>query len=229
MPVLLALFALLLSMFTPAHAEVDIRGKEIPKWYGALGGGMVFLQDYTTKFNNDVGVFAAPSIKFKPGFALRALAGYRINPFLSTDLEIAHYRNGVSSITNTSGGGLNIAPQKSSTVMANGYLHYPNQSLFTPYAGAGLGAVYLDVPLIATTPDGETQRFRDWVFGYQFMAGVSYEMPPGMTEFKSEIVFGYRYLHSDPGEIRFATIPYGYGIELQNESQSVDLMWRFYF
>ncbi len=237
---ILIAFCLILGSVSTVNAAKDIRGNDIPQWYAGLGGSLVFLDGYTTRFNNDLRIFSRSSFKFKQGFGMRAFVGYDITPYFSAEFEMARYGNSVDSQTgvDTSSrpSGTVQKPQTNTALMANAYFHYPNETLFTPYIGAGLGAMHLSGVLEGTVrviyPDNsqatETQKLSDWVFGEQFMAGVAYEIPAVNILSKSEVLLGYRYIKANDGEARFKLLP-GYGIVFENQSSNIDLNWRFYF
>ncbi len=234
---LLSVFFLVVFFIAAAHAEIDGRGREIPKWYVTLGGSLTFLDSYATGFNNDVGAFSSSSLSFKPGFAFRGSFGYRLTPYISADIEATRYTSDIDTQTNvdvsTPAPPNSYSAQRMTALMGNMYLHYPNQTLFTPYAGVGAGVIYSSVPLIYSLRNLsgdviESHKMEDWVFGYQLMLGVNYQLPPSMMDFPSEIVLGYRYLHGDDGEIRFKNLP-GYGVTFENTAHNVDLAWRVFF
>jgi outer membrane immunogenic protein len=58
------------------------------------------------------------------------------------------------------------------SLMINGYYDLKNSTPFTPFIGAGIGPV---VGII----DSQGENYHDTVFGYQAMAGVSYNIADG--------------------------------------------------
>lgn len=232
-----ALISLTLAAAAHAIPYTGAPGREMPRWYAQLGGSISFLDDYSTRFINDVHYFSTSSFKFKTGYAIRGNVGYMFSPYLSAELELARYGNSVDkqrgvNVSAIPAGG-SSAPQNALAIMANGYARYPNRTLFTPYIGAGGGMLYIDTPLYAPIKDGsgnviESKDLKDWVLAYQFMAGLAYELPDNPFGTPSEIILGYRYLHGDDGEVKFSSIP-GYGVRFQNVSHNIDLGWRLYF
>ncbi len=106
--------------------------------------------------------------------------------------------------------------------MVNGYYDFNNIGLgrFAPYLGAGVGAAHVDfgnVPAGTSTLDD-----KDWVFAYQGIAGVGYQLTDQLNLFAD-----YRYLGSLDGSYNLAngtSVDAGY-----NEHQvMVGLRWNFW-
>lgn len=76
------------------------------------------------------------------------------------------------------------------SLMINGLMDFKNATKFTPYIGAGLGAV--DIHHKASFKPRTTKTFHTddytWVFGYQAMAGVNWQVKPKMA-----LSLSYRY------------------------------------
>ncbi|WP_264719845.1 P44/Msp2 family outer membrane protein [Wolbachia endosymbiont (group B) of Eucosma cana] len=67
-------------------------------------------------------------------------------------------------------------------LMTNGYYHFNNSSLFTPYIGFGVGLAQLSQFINFDTKD-------DFIKAYQGKFGLSYR-----SSSSTEISFGYRFL-----------------------------------
>jgi opacity protein-like surface antigen len=181
-------------------------GREKPNWYATISGYVPFLQDIELKEHSGSNTLQAPEFEFDVGFGLGGAVGYRVSPYFRTELELAWRDNefdNIGGFTPLDIDDSKYYSQQSIALMANAYLQYPNQTLFTPYVGAGIGAVYVKSPLkeydviiqqVLTGQEIEGRRSEEWTLGYQFMAGVSYEVPNLQVAGGSEIVLGYRYL-----------------------------------
>ncbi|WP_024851038.1 outer membrane protein [Hydrogenovibrio kuenenii] len=77
------------------------------------------------------------------------------------------------------------------SLMVNGLMDFKNTTNFTPYLGAGLGAVdvhnNVSYKPLATTGTLTSDHY-SWVWGYQAMAGVNWKVKP-----KMDVSFSYRY------------------------------------
>ena len=196
---------------------------EEPGWYAGISGMAVFLND--TDIKNTTGLFPAHDIlDYKTGYGFSGNVGYRILPSVRVELEVTKRQNdvdtfnGVPVVTGTN----TFSAQSSIATMANVYYDYHNDSLISPYIGAGIGGVDVKSPLVYFVGP-EAVTLKGWVLGYQFMAGINYEVPN--TNF--ELNFGYRYLTTEDLKVKFDTVPGTASVP--NTSSNLEMGGRFYF
>jgi opacity protein-like surface antigen len=218
---------------SPVLAEEPCcRDNANPRWYAGFSGSLVMLRDTDIKNTSAVPGFVNPdSISFDPGFGVSGALGYRILSGVRGELEVAYRANEVDKDPNAS----NIIPsgsisqQKSVALMGNVYVDMHNDSPYTPYIGAGVGAVHVKSPRYYVITSGpsivENLRLKEWTLGYQFMLGVNYEVRMGLTPF--EINLGYRYFTGQDAETKFKTD--GAKVEFPNDSHNLELGARMYF
>jgi len=128
--------------------------------------------------------------------AVNAAVGYSFDGSpMRTELELGFQSNDYDKITemgfseSARDGSLNAFK-----VFANGYYDFHLGGALTPYLGAGIGFVQVDVDDLKIGDDPENHAFDDNVFGYQFIVGVSYAFS---KNFAMDI--SYRYIGtSDP-------------------------------
>ncbi|MBB3949258.1 outer membrane protein [Aureimonas jatrophae] len=134
--------------------------------------------------------------------------GYRFTDMLRADLTVGYGERDVA--TNAFAvpgcGSICLARDAGSAhswnVLASAYLDLGTVAGFTPYVGAGLGAVRIDYDDIALTTCGLTgcqaidaEGERDWRFAYALDAGVAYDLTEALT-----LDLGYRYLDTEGGQ-----------------------------
>jgi opacity protein-like surface antigen len=179
-------------------------GKENPKWYAGLSGNVVFLDDVDigTSVTNASTGNQFRTISLDIGYGVGGVVGYRIFPNISTELEVMYRQNetdkfGSDPVTPQPGF---YSAQKSVAVMGNLMYSYRQLESWYPYAGVGAGMVHVKAPFYITN-GAETLTFKDWLFGYQFMAGVGYPIRNTPLELNA----GYRFMKTEQGERRSVT------------------------
>ncbi len=154
-------------------------------WYFTAGTGLNFVPDLTIK--NSVATANPAKVESNLGMTIVAGGGYAFEPF-RVEGEIGWRSNGIDKVTtpglgSASGSG-EIEPW---SFMVNGYYDFDTGSKFTPYLGAGIGAV----DLTGKIREGGTTitTMGRAGFGYQGIAGVAYRLNDQLS-IKGE----YRYL-----------------------------------
>jgi opacity protein-like surface antigen len=114
--------------------------------------------------SNTTGLYVAaqggeslPTSKLADGGAYAVSLGWQFHPMIRTELEVGYRNNNVSNATGEA---------RTWTYMANGYWDIKNNSIVTPYLGAGLG--YANSSL---HQGGSTDT--DGAFVWQAIAGAS--------------------------------------------------------
>jgi len=130
-------------------------------------------------------------ISLDPGIRVGVRAGYGLTDWLAAEVETGVTANGIDSIT-----GATVADGSLATVplLLNARLHIPDNSRFSPYAGAGFGLASTiltadKIVIGGTSLDGATA---DAVFAYQAFAGVDFAINDRMS-----LGFEYRYFHAE--------------------------------
>ncbi|MFH1727173.1 MAG: outer membrane beta-barrel protein [Pseudomonadota bacterium] len=129
--------------------------------------------------NRTVGERTA-SIDFNSTYGGSVLYGNEIMTWLRVEAEIGFLNTDVGNIqghfdqeTNASG------QERFYTFMVNGLADYNNTTVFTPFAGIGVGAVYANHDIIFTPVSGSSaveSDDHDLTFGGQLMTGVKWEI-----------------------------------------------------
>jgi opacity protein-like surface antigen len=204
-------------------------GKENPKWYAGISGNVVFLSDVDLgqTFINLATSKQFTDISFDPGFGVGGVVGYRFYPNIAAELELMYRQNdldkiGVDPYSAPSGF---YTAQKSYAIMGNLMYSYRQLEPVHPYFGFGAGMVNVRTPLVLTeNTSGQVLKFKDWLFGYQFMAGFGY--PIHNTPL--ELNFGYRFMKTEEGEKAFAVAP-ATKFTFDNTTHNFDLGFKINF
>lgn len=181
MRVLFFLSAAALAATAPAHAET----------YGKLLGGGTLGVDHDFTAGPAAGEYDTDL-----GYTVGGAVGRNFSDYLSLEGEVAYRSNEIDGADAVFGGDdLNAL-----SFMANGVVHGPDQAGgFTPYAGAGAGAVRL-----AAVDDS------DLVFAYQAFGGVRKNLSENLSA-------GVEYRYLDANEASFGPL------ETEYDSHGVNL------
>ena len=158
-------------------------------WYFGGEGGWTSLEDASDSVAG-VGF----SQKFSDGFNVGARAGYEWGP-LRFEEEFSFRQNGIRNVAGVATNGNRNTYAFMSNLIYDFTLGWP----FSPHIGGGVGAVELrdgwGVPGFGTVAAST-----DWVFGYQGIAGIRYNINPALA-----FDVDYRFLGTtDP---HFKTVP----------------------
>ena len=175
-----------------------------------LGGGN-FLTDETAD-NFTPRSFSSPAfsevdfLSFEPnpevdnnGYALSFAAGRRHNRRLRSEIEVAIRGNQINDVFNfgvptetTQDGNITAT-----SLMKNFIVDIPNNSVFTPYVGVGIGLSYIDVEFgEASSVDGEATGGDDeTLFSYQAIGGVATKLTSA-----ADFIVEYRFLGTAEGD-----------------------------
>jgi OOP family OmpA-OmpF porin len=148
--------------------------------YITIRGGAGWAMDV----DRTAGPYTA-TIEYETPWSLGAAYGRRVLPWLRLEGEFSLVELKVDKITGNRGQDTNASGRdRFYNFMINGIADFKNSTAFTPFVGAGAGAVYAhhDVSFspVAGRPAYESDHHQ-WVFGYQLMAGVGWEFVPGMS------------------------------------------------
>lgn len=104
-------------------------------------------------------------------------------------------------------------------LLASAYLDLGTFAGFTPYLGAGLGAVHLDYDDVRQTRCGLNgcgtlagSGEGDWRFAYALQAGLAYDLTRTL-----KLDLGYRFLDAEKGEAWRVTMPGGSAVAVSDD------------
>jgi opacity protein-like surface antigen len=232
-------FVFLFAILLPAGASATCCRGEASPWYISLGGSLAMLSEDNLEEASG-GVSATPGISYDLGYGMHASAGYDITDYVSVELEATHRRNDLDKFM-----GVSVVPdndneyyaQKSTSVMANLYVNFRNERYITPYIGAGIGMVNIQTALkeydtiiqqIIDATEYEAQRESSWVFGYQLMAGLSFELTDPFIGSRNEFLIGYRFTDTQDAEAKSKIIP-GNVLRYNDTTHNIEVGFRFHF
>lgn len=175
-----AALALVAGFASTAVADESWNG-----WYFSAGTGVTSSPDLSMP--NTVAKANPTKVESDYGMAITAAGGYAWGP-VRVEGEFGWRDNGVDKVTTPGLGKLNgTGDLEPLSFMANAYYDFDTGTKWTPYIGAGIGAVYLGgkVEEAGTTV---TEMGRTGL-GYQGIGGVAYKINDSLS-LKGE----YRYL-----------------------------------
>ncbi len=190
----LALFCA--SGFAQAQATADAADKESPgAHYGAEAGPWYIVGNISMIAGSDAEFESTGDVGFRPDLAFGGAVGYRLNPIIRIEGELAYKQSELErlalnngNLTTNVGGDL---------VMMSGMLNVigdlpilDDYGRWRPWIGAGIGYATVEMKGGEFSVNGVTTRMNgeDQAFAYQAMAGIDYA-------FSDRVMFGlgYRY------------------------------------
>ncbi len=113
------------------------------------------------------------------GFGVGVEVGIRLGSNLRLEAELTYRSNDVESID-----GVNVTAEMNSTsLMVNAFYDFNSETGFTPYLGGGIGMSDVDYKEGPGT-------FGDTVIAAQFVAGVMFDLSPGLVMSVDYRLFG---------------------------------------
>jgi opacity protein-like surface antigen len=176
-------------------------------WYVTPNVSMNLLSDFN---NNNL------SIEYDNGYAYGLTIGKEINPGFSLELDLAHIKNDLKSLTIQSGGGISVdvgdAKITQTPILFNAVWSPRSHDRLSPYFGIGGGAIKGKYSVSQLPGAFESLLDIDWAFAIQVKAGFTYAL-----SHSSNLHIGYRFLHAH----------YGGDLDLNNSLVTAGL--QFYF
>ena len=200
------------AIIADAHAQTLYLGVE---------GGWANLEDQRNRLNTPV----KPNVRsrFDDGYAVGARIGYEMGPWRLE--EEYQYRN--NDLNQERLGGAPIAGARGSrqahAAMTNLLYDFQTPWLpptWSPHIGGGVGAVNLVERV--NVPAGRLLRGDDWVFGYQAIGGVRYNVSPNLA-----FDLDYRYLATTDAKFRVVGTPVTYKSGYESHSVLASLVYKF--
>jgi len=151
------------AVMVPLAAQAD----NSPGWYVGAGGMPVFQSEADSSVADVTNV-----IKYDTGWGISGSGGYMWGNGFRTEAEIAYRRAGVDEVTGTNAGPVNDGHMSNLSLMGNVLYDLETGTMFTPYAGVGIG---LGIPMAGDirTVNGQTLDDTRPTFAYQAIGGVS--------------------------------------------------------
>lgn len=158
--------------------------------YFQLLGGASFMPGMSASFQNGTEV-VQENTTFKTGYNGMFAVGYQFPMGWRSDLSIGYIDNRVASnYSNTINNNMQGGSAEAYTFFGNLYYDFAPCSVLQPYVGAGLGYVttryHWDIETGGTTTNYSTSP---GFFGYEAVAGVTYQVTPHFG-----LLLDYRYV-----------------------------------
>ncbi|MBO0903993.1 outer membrane protein [Jiella sonneratiae] len=198
-------------IYAPIYQDVpEVQPVEIGTgWYLRGDVGYQFKSDIDTSYSATTpagsvsgdydGLSLPASAEFSGGI------GYKFNEFLRTDATVGYWKSHVDNVSFGAADASLDSKAEAYELMANAYVDLGTYAGFTPYLGAGAGAVhvsyetgcrYLSTSCDANFDELKTDEGSDWRFAYSLMAGVSYDVSKNL-----KLDVGYRFMDVDGGGV----------------------------
>jgi len=205
----MAIFAL---VFITTSAQAADKGMYVS---GNLGLSIASDSDFSVSGAGDIA-----EIGFDPGFNIGGALGYDYGN-IRAEGEIAYHTWDMDEafLSGFFFGcpcfGTIDGDAHALSFMVNGYYDFPvANSPIAPYLGGGIGVADVVGDITGSGDDS------DFVFAYQFMAGIGFEINPSMT-----LTLSYRYFATKDPEVQILGTP----VEFTVSSQDFSLGARFMF
>ncbi len=185
---------LVLPVLLAGPAVAGTGGASEPdSFYMALRGGPGWADQAERSPESGSGA----KLKFESEYDLNLAAGYRFLSWLRAEGELGFVNMSLDNLELENRGQTVDAngQDRQYRGMVNVYLDGANSTAFTPFIGAGAGAIRANLDLSWTLPrSGATVKTDDWdwAFAWQFMAGIGWRVAPRL-----EVELAYRYYGSD--------------------------------
>jgi OmpA-OmpF porin, OOP family len=142
--------------------------------------------------------------------------GYAYPNNLRSELEVGYRENDVDKVGGANGNG----DYSTFNGMLNLYYDIPGMGRFTPYVGIGGGMAHVSLNNVSPV-GGSTVDDSDWVWAYQGIGGVGYQLTNNLGLFAD-----YRFLDTTEGNFRMAN-GREVGTDFTEHRVMVGLKWFF--
>ncbi|MDD3287552.1 MAG: OmpA family protein [Alphaproteobacteria bacterium] len=149
-------------------APCSVQAKNVDGWYLGLSGMASFQTDAKSKIDG-----VKDTVKYDTGWGVAPNAGYAWDNGLRAEGEIAYRQSQVNKVTGTGSSATDNGGHISNTsFMANGIYDLDTGTMFTPYAGVGIGFSVVDASKIHTV-NTDTVKGTEVAFAFQGIAGIA--------------------------------------------------------
>jgi opacity protein-like surface antigen len=157
--------------------------KKKPRFYAGLRGIYSSLNDLDGILHRDAG-----SLSFSESAGFGVAVGYRLSDAIRGEVEFSRHQYDLKEFYDRGANTLSEAAGEVTfnTTMISGYYDYLNDSQFTPYIGAGVGATLLEVDRAANFASGGVSGSQlesrsslsgeQWVPSIMLSAGSTYDL-----------------------------------------------------
>jgi opacity protein-like surface antigen len=174
--------SMVLGCFMLLSMSTLVYGAQGPYMKGNLGYAIARDADFSDSS-------ASAEVDFDAGLGLGVAAGYDFGNNMRLEAEIAYQKNDFDSICLGSSDVDLTGDATSLALLLNGYLDFKNESPYTTYFMAGIGAAKAEINGFNVVGSGfPDENEDDTVFAYQFGVGIGYAVTP-----KVNIDFEYRF------------------------------------
>ena len=182
--VLCGLLAASLLAAAPAAAESE-------GLYLDVRGGVTFVEDADNVANNG----SAVETSYDPGYSAAGAVGYDFGDF-RIEGEVSYREAGVDEVEDGTSSFSADGEVYAIAGMVNGYYDLDLGSSWKPYLGGGLGGAVVGFDNLETDAFGDLADDEDFVFAFQFAAGVGYEFTDNLA-----LYGGYRFFGTTEPEL----------------------------
>jgi OOP family OmpA-OmpF porin len=204
-PILTAAFAM--GLFISAAGVASAAEQAGP--YVSFGAGANFLNDADIS-----GSGASNRAKFSDGWATVGALGYAFDKNWRSEFELGYRRNDIDSLQ----GGGNAGNVNSWSFMGNVLYDVDTGTKWTPYVGAGVGALRYRAAGLQPTATSSLND-SDTVFAYQGILGIAYDVTP-----RTQFYVDYHYLRADDPSVSSST---GANLDSEYHSNTILLGFRY--
>jgi opacity protein-like surface antigen len=154
-------------------------------FYVSLFGGASVPHDLETNYFDEGTDY---SVDLKTGYIVGGAIGARIWDPVRAELEVSYSRWKADDYSSEEGDDGSVDGDVEATyILGNLWYDFRTESVFTPYAGGGIGIAFVDAD---TTFDGESFGYGDGETGFAFQLGAGVQF--GLTEHIA-LDLGYRF------------------------------------
>jgi len=189
-------------------------------WYYGLGAGAAMATDGDWRSTDGS---ANGDIEYDTGFLVSGVVGYKFGmPRL--EAEILYQNNDADKMNAAGSAPDNLSGDISSLAfMVNGYLDFANETRFTPFILAGIGAANVEMDNLTQSDGTKIIDDDETVFAYQVGAGVAVDISENFI-----LDFKYCYFGTDDQDFSDLTDPANI-IENEFASHNITIGFRYSF
>jgi opacity protein-like surface antigen len=161
---------------------------EVLGWYGDFSTGRSWISDFSVCLDETENSCSS-DMAFNDGLVYEASIGRALRNGFRLQGELSERRDPLGELADGQDqAALNSARLHQFSFMLSGIYDFRNQSALTPYVGAGLGGVRVDVETRQLEEGFDFSEQSAWKLGFQGFAGLQYEVTP-------DLHVGLRYSH----------------------------------
>jgi opacity protein-like surface antigen len=160
---------------------------EVLGWYGDLSTGKSWIGDFSVCLDGTENSCSS-DYAVRDGLIYEASIGRGFRNGFRLQGEVSERRDSLGELIDHEKAAPNGAQLHQFSFMLSGIYDFRNQSALTPYVGAGLGGVRVDVDTRQLEEGFDFSEQSAWKLGFQGFAGLQYQVTPALH-------IGVRYSH----------------------------------